>query len=153
MKDHSKPWVNLIVQFFLPGYLYTPIWFLKEILSGDKVVRDSFTFRLWRSRMCRNATSLSTTSSLSILFIKRLWTSSQRWRITFRTIQISTCLQETSSGVSSVLFTLTLWERSLSVLKRREWAMKRTKKKSWSVWEMISLNNWKEQHTNQVSSR
>ena len=39
LKDHSKPSVHSTVQFYLPGYLYTPIRFLKEILSGDKVVR------------------------------------------------------------------------------------------------------------------
>ena len=46
MKDHSNPSVNPSVQFFLPGYLYTPIRFLKEILSGDKVVSLSLISRL-----------------------------------------------------------------------------------------------------------
>ena len=152
MKDHSKLCVDFIVQFFLPGYLYTPIRFLKEILSGDKVVSSEITWRLWRLRMCRNATSLSTTSSRSTLFTRKLWTSSQRWRITSLTIQTSTCLQGNSSGVSSVLSTLTLWERLSSAHKKREWALKRTRRKNWFVWEMTFSNSLNEQHTSQVSS-
>ena len=46
MKDHSKLECLFSVQFYLPGYLYTPIRFLKEILSGDKVVSDEIMLRL-----------------------------------------------------------------------------------------------------------
>ena len=141
MKDHSESSANPSVQFFLPGYLYTPIRFLKEILSGDKVVSLALILRLSRLRMCRNATSRSMMSSRSTSSFRRLWTSSQRWRITSLTTQISTCLQGISSGASSVLCILTLSERSSRDLRRRELPMKRTKKKSSSEYETISLSN------------
>lgn len=40
----------LIVQFFLPGYLYCPIRFLKEVWKGDKEVRllVSIAIESWR---------------------------------------------------------------------------------------------------------
>ena len=37
-KDHCNFTLINIDQFFLPNYLYTPIKFLKEIWTGDKVV-------------------------------------------------------------------------------------------------------------------
>jgi len=131
-KEHCKKAPNFTDQFFLPGYLYTPIKFLKEIWTGDKTVSlKNDSFRFWKLKMYFHSTSQSMKSWRLEIFTIEFLIDSLRWRITFLTMMINTSHNEIFSGEFYQLFIQSSLRKWLKKLKSDELLMKKIRLMKW----------------------